>query len=790
MQQDTINKLLEKLGLLQKKQDEMSKEINKLHFEIIKLKTIQPQLPDEKNQKVTEEITKESNTIEKEIAKDIEQEAPLSVYAVENIIEPKPTFQPSFYHNQPATKSNYEKFIGENLISVIGILITIIGVAIGVKYSIDHNLVNPLTRIVIAYIFGAMLLLFGIRYKIKYHNYSAILVSGAMAIFYFNTFVAYSKYNLFPNYVAFILMLIFTIFTVIAALHYNRSLIAHIGLIGAYAVPFLLSNNSGQVLILFTYITIINVGILIIAAKKYWKSLHFTAFGLTWLIFSTWFFYSYRVQLHFNIAFIFSFLFFIIFYFTFCVYKILQNIKFNAIDIVLILSNAFIFYGLAYTIMQSQNIGKQLLGLFTLFNALIHFIVSAMLYKRKLNDKNIFYLITGLVLIFITIAIPVQLDGHWVTMLWALEALLLFWIGRTKNVNFYELAAYALIPISIISLLLDWQKMYSQFDNIIVHKKLIPLFNIPFLTSMIVIGSLGLILYLNKTYQKEDGKKLFLSIGQFTNLVSGLFIFICYSSLFVEISNYWHQRIVDNGGVENFILSNSYRGQEFSLFQHIWLQIYSMFFFAILALININKIKSQILAYVNIIIIVLNILVFLTSGLVMLGSLRESFMHPDISLNYENSSLKIWLRYIAILMVAFQTWVLFLYVKNDFLKFKAQKLFTIFLAILFWLVMSSEILNWIHLTETENSKNISLSIFWGIYSVVLIILGIWKEKSYLRICGMILMGITLFKLIFYDLSFLETIAKTVIFVLLGLLLLIISYLYNRYTNKLFNDQED
>ena len=44
----------------------------------------------------------------------------------------------------PKKKLDVEKFIGENLINKIGIAITIIGVAIGVNYSIEHDLISPL----------------------------------------------------------------------------------------------------------------------------------------------------------------------------------------------------------------------------------------------------------------------------------------------------------------------------------------------------------------------------------------------------------------------------------------------------------------------------------------------------------------------------------------------------------------------------------------------------------------------------------------------------------------------
>jgi uncharacterized membrane protein len=64
--------------------------------------------------------------------------------------------------------------------------------------------------------------------------------------------------------------------------------------------------------------------------------------------------------------------------------------------------------------------------------------------------------------------------------------------------------------------------------------------------------------------------------------------------------------------------------------------------------------------------------------------------------------------------------------------------------------------------------------------LILIGLGIWKKKKYLRIGAIALFGITLYKLFFYDISDLDTIAKTIVFVSLGALLLIISFLYNKY----------
>ena len=95
-----------------------------------------------------------------------------------------------------SAKADLEKFIGENLISKIGILVLIIGVGIGVKYSIDNNLISPLARVILAYLFAFGLVALAIWLKPKYLNFSAALLSGGMAILYFVTYFAYSAYLL------------------------------------------------------------------------------------------------------------------------------------------------------------------------------------------------------------------------------------------------------------------------------------------------------------------------------------------------------------------------------------------------------------------------------------------------------------------------------------------------------------------------------------------------------------------------------------------------------------------
>ena len=177
----------------------------------------------------------------------------------------------------------------------------------------------------------------------------------------------------------------------------------------------------------------------------------------------------------------------------FLAYKLIQKEKFDIYDIVLLLANSFIFYGVGYNILTNHDTGKHLLGLFTLCNAMVHFIVSLFIYRQKLADRNLFYLVSGLVLVFITIAIPVQLNGDWITLLWAGEAALLFWIGRTKKVQFYEILSYILMYLAFFSIVHDWAPAYNLLNPEHSGERITPLFNINFLTSILFTAAFGFI---------------------------------------------------------------------------------------------------------------------------------------------------------------------------------------------------------------------------------------------------------------------------------------------------------
>lgn len=787
--QEHIDRLADKLEILLRKQERFDIEINELRTDIRKLRNE----PLEESKTVnplegkTEKIETDNNlakTLETVDFADASSEKESSVPVQKRTI-PIP--------KKPKGKSNIEKFIGENLINKIGILITIIGVVIGGKYSIENNLISPLTRIILGYVLGLGLIGFGIKLKAKYTSYSAVLVSGALAIMYFITFAGYSFYGLFPQLFAFGLMLIFTVFGVVAALNYNKQVIAHIGLVGAYAVPFLLSNDSGNVTVLFSYVAIINTGILFISLKKYWKALYYVAFAFTWLLFMSWRAFSYNAEEHFQIAMIFATVFFLIFYATFLGYKLLKSEKFRVSDVFMLLLNSFIFYGLGFSLLEGHETGQHVLGVFTLANAVIHFGITTFIYKKNLGDKNLFYLAAGLVLTFITIAIPVQLDGNWVTLLWSAEAALLFWIGRSKQVKAYEYMSYPLMVLAFFSLIHDWGDAYGvNYLYKDASQPMTTILNSTFLTGILFLAAFAFIYWVQGKHRAvlANGKIPFI-VNVMTFAVPSVLLIVLYSTFYLEIAYFFTKlfhaseiKITDSDGYGNTMNNFNIRK-----FESIWLISYSLVFISLLTIINGLKIKNRVLGIITLILAIMVGCIFLTGGLYTLSELRDNYLRAELGEYYNITTYNLWIRYVVFAFFGLLIFAVYKLIRKDFMRIKFNIPFELLVHTSILWVLSSELINWMAIGESDQSYKLGLSILWGIYALVLIMLGIWKNKKYLRIAAIVLFGVTLVKLFFYDIASLNTISKTIVFVSLGLLLLVISFLYNKYKHKITDENE-
>ncbi|MGB3183766.1 MAG: DUF2339 domain-containing protein [Cyclobacteriaceae bacterium] len=544
-------------------------------------------------------------------------------------------------------KPDLESWIGQNLINKVGIAILVIGVAIGVKYSIDHNLISPILRMTLGYLTGGALIATGYWLRKNYENYSAVLVGGGIATMYFVTYSGYSFFGIIPQTAAFAVMLLLTIYAVYTALSYNLEVIAHIALVGAYAVPLLLSDGSGRVAVLFTYTAIINAGILVVAYFKSWIRLSYSSLVITWLLYTSWYVSGYDAEANFTASLIFLSVTFLTFYAMFLVYKLRQKQPFMFEDLILLLGNSLLYYMVVFVQMQQYPAAEPYLGLFTLANGIIHLLVALVIYKRGVDIK-LFYFAAGIGAALLAIIIPIELDGHMVTLLWSLLGAVLFAIGRRKQEGFYELMAYSLLILAFFSLIQDWELGYN-FSSYNQIRYFTPIVNIWFLTSLVYALSAGTVVYLLRNY-RVTGPRYF---GGITSALGSILIIIlivtCYNMFRLEIA---HAISLAYKQATDALPAAKYYSMYNPWIYSIVLQfIYTTGFVSILGYLNLTRIKNDRLGAVGLFLHLVLTFGYLLVILYMLGELRSDFLSTTRDIIIMPRYFPLYGRYIVMLVM-------------------------------------------------------------------------------------------------------------------------------------------
>jgi len=84
-------------------------------------------------------------------------------------------------------------------------------------------------------------------------------------------------------------------------------------------------------------------------------------------------------------------------------------------------------------------------------------------------------------------------------------------------------------------------------------------------------------------------------------------------------------------------------------------------------------------------------------------------------------------------------------------------------------------------------KGITVTLLWLFMAVIVFASGIFYKSIALRMAGMSVIGLTLLKLILFDSMSFGTIQKVIAYLIVGVLLLVVSFYYQKFKEKLFND---
>jgi hypothetical protein len=429
-------------------------------------------------------------------------------------------------------------------------------------------------------------------------------------------------------------------------------------------------------------------------------------------------------------------------------------------------------------------------ALFTILNAGIHGLAGYYLNRHSTDTKDQQNTLFCFTFFFITIAVPIQYSGNTVTILWALWMLSLFLLSRLKKVYLLEAFSFIMLFITFFSLVDRWTCFIGLAGGINQYIHASPLLNGNFGMNCVTIGCLVIM------YKKMDfPNELRLSESQeyfhngFRYIVPALLLLITYIALFTEISMPFDQRFTASNAL--FINGeHSFGDGNYDIinFKYLTLIDYTVLFFACLSLDSLRR--SCTVIYTELLIAANCISIFLVFiiGEPLYTSLQNTYLTNADHPNFYSGWMNIAIRYVTLLLgagtVILQSRLLGVF--GEDVRIKRGFGTAVIIILLWWL--SAELFYICQFFRIENADRY-LTLLWGVYAISLLIYGIRKNGSHIRLCGFAIFGLALVKLFFNDIFTLSTVLKTIIFVITGLLLLMSSFLYNKYKKYLFPDNK-
>ncbi|MBL7835209.1 MAG: DUF2339 domain-containing protein [Cyclobacteriaceae bacterium] len=675
--------------------------------------------------------------------------------------------KPGFFERNP----DLEKFIGENLANKIGIAVLVLGIGFFVKYAIDQNWIGIYGRVAIGVLCGGLLLGLAHWLRKSFVAFSSVLVGGGIAVLYLTIAIAFHEYQIFSQTVAFLLMVIITGFTILLSVTYNRIELAVLAILGGFASPFMVSTGEGNYVVLFTYVLILDAGMLVLAYYKKWNLVNIVSYAFTLLLFSSW------LSVRFDNAdpsmvrgaLIFATLFYVVFFAMNIVHNIRENVKFKALEITLLLSNTFFYFAAGMIILSGES-GEGFKGLFTAALAVFNFVFAYLLYKNQRVDRNLIYMLIGFVLTFISLAAPIQLEGNYITLFWAAEAVLLLWLSQKSGITLMKIASAIVTGLMLISLIMDWNSLYFAYD---ADPSLVIILNKGYITGIVSLISLVLSTYLlrfEKTFQEYiQPYKILLTISA---------LGVLYATNYFELQHQLNIYFSDDATIT------------------IIIGTYNMLYIMGL-LLSLRKLipagqKAEVAGFLGVISI-FSFFVFYHHQFV---SARDSFA---IFKTTPATGFIFHYLYLALLLVIAVVSLRNIQKLEDF-NSKSYNIYSWFYVFFFVFAATAELDHTVVLLASpdeislshiisQNSK-IGYPILWGIASFILIAVGLKTKKKHLRIISLTLLLVTLIKLFFVDIRGISEGGKIAAFISLGILLLVVSFMYQRLKKILLADDQE
>jgi uncharacterized membrane protein len=209
---------------------------------------------------------------------------------------------------------------------------------------------------------------------------------------------------------------------------------------------------------------------------KRWRGLSSIAYFGTHLLFWLWYDERYHEQKLIAVV-VFQLLVFLIFLAAHLVKKLVRRERVTSEDLMLFVANPFAFFFTMYLLLNPGH--HDWMGALAIGMALVYAAVAKFLLDRNVSTPTEILTAIAIALVFVTIAVPIQLKSNWITIAWAVEALTLLWAGlETKSLRL-RLMGCSLFGLALVKVVF--------WDTTLNRPPFTPVLNRYFLSSLFVI---------------------------------------------------------------------------------------------------------------------------------------------------------------------------------------------------------------------------------------------------------------------------------------------------------------
>jgi uncharacterized membrane protein len=182
-----------------------------------------------------------------------------------------------------------EAAIGGRLLLYAGSLALVLGVGFFLRYAFDHNWVTEWMRIALGVVLGLALGAAGLKLaRAGYRGYGHILAGAGAAVLYLAVYAAFSFYGLIGQTPAFVLLVAITVASAWIADTEQSQGMAVMAVLGGFITPFLVGSDTDAQVTLFTYVALLVAGTMYLSRRRGWPLLNVVSYLLTLETFGAW----------------------------------------------------------------------------------------------------------------------------------------------------------------------------------------------------------------------------------------------------------------------------------------------------------------------------------------------------------------------------------------------------------------------------------------------------------------------------------------------------------------------